>query len=49
MTGAFRAAWFVVLVAVVFTAAYWLGRSVGPIGDPAPDDRERHTPTEVHR
>ena len=48
MSGAFRVAWFAVLIAVVFTAAYWLGLSVGPLDDPAPEDRDRHSPTEVH-
>lgn len=48
MTSAFRVAWFVALVAVVFTAAYWVGRSLGPVDPPAPEDRDRHSPTEVH-
>jgi hypothetical protein len=48
VTAAFRVAWFAVLVAVVFTAAYWVGRSVGPVDDLTPEDRDRHSPAEVH-
>jgi hypothetical protein len=34
----FTLAWYAVLLAVVFTTAFWLGRVLGPDGA-APDDR----------
>ena len=46
---AFTIAWYAVVLAVVFTIAFWLGRAVGP----APAETERqpvapHSPTESH-
>ena len=35
-------AWFAVVLAVVFTTAFWLGRAVGPDGAPPVDHPPGH-------
>ena len=46
---AFTLAWYAVVLAVVFTTAFWLGRALGP--EPAEQDRAPvtpHSPAGVH-
>ncbi len=40
----FTLAWYAVLLAVVFTTAFWIGRVAGPDGVAPVDDAPRHAP-----
>jgi hypothetical protein len=40
----FSLTWYAVLLAVVFTIAFWIGRVAGPDGVNPVDDAPRHTP-----
>jgi hypothetical protein len=40
----FTLGWFALLLAVVFTTAFWLGRVAGPDGVAPADDAPAHTP-----
>ena len=37
-------AWYAVLLAVVFTTAFWVGRLVGPVAEPSPSEPRHDAP-----